>query len=95
MLDPVIEFFARIFNAIGRGIGWVIAMLLWPFMAVGRWYSHRGWMIRLPILILLLLLVVGYGHFIWSAERWTNYDPDYPDRYAFVSGGANPRRAGR
>ena len=90
MLDPVIEFFARIFNAIGRGIGWVIAMLLWPFMAVGRWYSHRGWMIRLPILILLLLLVVGYGHFIWSTERWTNYDPDYPDRYAFVSGGANP-----
>ena len=90
MLDPVIEFFARIFNAIGRGIGWLIAMLLWPFMAIGRWYNRRGWLIRLPILILLVLLIVGYGHFIWSAERWTNYNPDYPDSYDFASVTINP-----
>ena len=81
MLDPVIEFFERIFNAIGRGIGVVISMLLWPFVAVGRWYRGRNWIIRVPILLILLVLLVGYGHFIWVAERWVNWNPDYPDSY--------------
>ncbi|WP_417412776.1 DUF2333 family protein [Hoeflea sp.] len=81
MLDPVIEFFERIFHAIGRGIGMAISFLLWPFVAVARWYRGRNWLIRVPILIVLLLLIVGYGQFIWVAERWVNWNPDYPERY--------------
>ncbi len=46
MLDPVVQFFTRIFEAIGRGIGVAIAALLWPFVAVSRWYTRRGWMLR-------------------------------------------------
>ena len=55
MLDPVIEFFERIFHAIGRGIGMVISFLLWPFVAVARWYRGRNWLIRVPILSLPLI----------------------------------------
>ena len=32
MLDPIINFFSRTFFLIGRGIGLVIAWLLWPFL---------------------------------------------------------------
>lgn len=83
MLDPVIAFFERVFHAIGRGIGWFFAILLWPFMAAGRWFRQRGWLIRAPIIIVLALLVISYGHFVWVAERWVNWDPDYVARYEF------------
>lgn len=86
MLDPVIAFFERIFNAIGRGVGVVIAFVLWPFVAVARWYRGRNWLIRVPIIIVLLLLVVGYGQFIWVAERWVNWNPDYPAQYEVNTG---------
>ena len=38
MLDPIVNFFTRIFQWIGRGIGFVIGILLWPFLWAGRWY---------------------------------------------------------
>ena len=86
MLDPVIAFFERIFHAIGRGIGMVISFILWPFVAVGRWFQGRNWLIRAPIIILLLLLIFGYGQFLWVAERWVNWDPDYPAQYDVNAG---------
>ena len=42
MLDPIVNFFVRVFNLIGQGIGWVIAFFLWPFVAFDRWYQKRG-----------------------------------------------------
>ena len=56
MLDPVIDFVEWVFDRIGRGIGFVIAAILWPFVAGARWYRRRGWIIKGPIGILLLLL---------------------------------------
>ena len=32
MLDPIVNFFTRVFQWIGRGIGLVIGIILWPFM---------------------------------------------------------------
>ena len=46
MLDPIIDFFVRVFNLIGRGIGWVIALILWPFVSFGVWYKKRGWVLK-------------------------------------------------
>ena len=57
MLDPIIAFFQRVFAAIGRGIGMVVAWLLWPFLAAHGWYRERSWIIRGPILAILVLLV--------------------------------------
>jgi len=85
MLDPIIAFFERIFHAIGRGIGWLVAILLWPFVTVMQWYRRRGWIVRVPILIFLLVLIFSYGQFIWVAERWVNWNPDYPAQYEMTS----------
>ena len=46
MLDPIVNFFTRIFQWIGRGIGLVIGVILWPFMWAGRWYTQRGWILK-------------------------------------------------
>ena len=81
MLDPIVAFFQRIFAAIGRGIGLVIAWILWPFMAVTNWYRARGWIIKGPIGIGLLLLVGFYAYFIWQTQIWSGFNPDYVNSY--------------
>ena len=90
MLDPVIAFFERIFNAIGRGIGIVISFILWPFVVVAGWYRNRGFILKALVGAIIVLFVGMYGHFIWQAERWVNYNPDYPDSYEFAQGTVPP-----
>ncbi len=81
MLDPIVDFFASVFRAIGRGIGWVIAWILWPFMAFGRWYARRGWLIKGPIGVIILILVGLYAYFFYATQVWTGFDPDYVKAY--------------
>ncbi|MCA1442830.1 DUF2333 family protein [Ensifer sp. IC4062] len=81
MFDPIVAFFQRVFTAIGRGIGLAVAWLLWPFVALGNWYRARSWIIKGPIGLVLLGLILFYGYFIWQTQAWTNFDPDYVDRY--------------
>ncbi|MBP2233727.1 hypothetical protein J2Z31_000217 [Sinorhizobium kostiense] len=84
MFDPIVAFFQRVFTAIGRGIGLVVAWLLWPFVALGTWYRGRSWIIQGPIALVLLALVLFYGYFVWQTQSWTNFDPDYVDRYSLA-----------
>ncbi|RVN53402.1 DUF2333 domain-containing protein, partial [Sinorhizobium meliloti] len=81
MFDPIVAFFQRVFTAIGRGIGLAVAWLLWPFVALGNWYRGRSWIIKGPIGLILLCLVLFYAYFVWQTQAWTNFDPDYVDRY--------------
>lgn len=81
MLDPIVAFFQRIFAAIGRGIGLVIAWILWPFMTVTNWYRARGWIIKGPIGIGLLVLIGFYAYFIWQTQMWSGFNPDYVKSY--------------
>lgn len=81
MLDPIVAFFQRIFAAIGRGIGLVIAWILWPFMTVANWYRARGWIIKGPIGIGLLVLIGFYAYFIWQTQMWSGFNPDYVNSY--------------
>ncbi len=83
MLDPIVNFFTWVFQMIGRGIGLFVGVLLWPFMWLGRWYLQRGWMLKVGAGAGILLLVGLYGYFIWTTQVWTNFNPDYPDAYAF------------
>ena len=83
MLDPIVAFFQRVFSAIGRGIGLVIAWILFPFIAAGNWYRGRSWIIKGPIGIGLLVLIALYGYFIWQTQAWTNFNPDYVNTYNF------------
>lgn len=84
MLDPIVAFFQRVFAAIGRGIGQLISWILYPFVTAGNWYRGRSWIIKGPIGIFLLLLIGLYGYFIWQTQAWTNFDPDYVNKYNFT-----------
>lgn len=81
MLDPVINFFGRIFHAIGRGIGMVIAWLLFPFMSAGRWYAAKGWVIRVPVGLFVLIVLGLYAHFAWTTQVWNGFNPDFVDKF--------------
>ncbi|MEO3997874.1 DUF2333 family protein [Mesorhizobium sp. CAU 1732] len=94
MFDPIVSFFTRVFQAIGRGIGMLVAWIVWPFVAASQWYARRGWIIKGPIGIGLILLIALYGYFIWNTQRWTNFDTAYAEKYDFTAapaGGANPQ----
>lgn len=83
MLDPIVNFVTRIFQWIGRGIGFLIGILLWPFLWAGRWYVERGWILKSIVGALLLVLVGLYGYFLYAAQFWNGFDPDYPAAYTF------------
>jgi hypothetical protein len=68
MLDPIVNFFKRIFQSIGRGIGLAIGVVSWPFMWVGRWYTQRGWILRAVLGAVLLGIVFLYSYFIWNRQ---------------------------
>jgi len=89
MLDPVIEFFTMIFHKIGQGIGWLIAAILWPFVAISRWYKKRSWLIKGPIGLLLLALAVGYGFLFYQTQFWRGFDPQYSAEYGFAERSAS------
>ncbi len=86
MLDFIVPFFTRIFENIGRGIGWFIALLLWPFVAVSRWYTKRGWIVRGVVGLLVLGWLALYTTFFWNTQRWANFNPDYPSKISMTTG---------
>lgn len=81
MLDPIIDFIASIFKKIGHGIAWVLAILLLPFVAVSSWVKARNWLIKGPIILVLLIIAVSYVWFLFVTQSWNGFDPDYAERY--------------
>ncbi len=81
MLDPIVTFFQRVFSAIGRGIGLAVSWIVSPFVWLANWYRARAWIIKGPIGIALLVLFALYAYFLWQTQVWTNFNPDYVDRY--------------
>ncbi|MGX7874339.1 DUF2333 family protein [Mesorhizobium sp. ORM6] len=83
MLDPIVNFFVRIFQWIGRGIGLLIGVILWPFLWAGRWYAQRGWILKAVVGLALLVLIGLYANFFYATQWWRNFNPNYPDSYSF------------
>jgi hypothetical protein len=81
MLDPIVAFFTTIFQWIGRGIGFVVSILLRPFVWFGRWYAEKGWTIKLVFGAGIAVLAGLYLFFIYTTQFWTNFDPNYVDAY--------------
>ncbi|MGB3502606.1 MAG: DUF2333 family protein [Mesorhizobium sp.] len=81
MLDPIIAFVVTIFQWIGRGIGWIIALLMWPFLWFGRWYAQKGWTIKLGVGAVVAVIAAMYLFFLYTTQVWTNFNPDYVDAY--------------
>ncbi|MGN7770227.1 DUF2333 family protein [Phyllobacterium sp. 22552] len=83
MLEPVVNFFSRIFTYIGRGIGFIVGILLWPFMWASSWYTQRGFILKIVVGLALLLWLGLYGYFFYNTQAWTNFNPDYVASYNF------------
>ena len=80
MLDPVVNFFTRIFEAIGRGIGRAVSFVLSPFRWLD-WFARRGGILKAVLGAILVLIVALYLYFFWNTQVWTGFDPDYAARY--------------
>ena len=87
MLDPIVNFFTRVFQSIGRGIGRAVGVVLWPFMRVGRWYTERGWILGAALGTVILGIIFLYAYFFWNTQRWANFNPDYVAAYELRSQG--------
>ncbi len=77
MLDPVVNFFTRMFQWIGRGIGHLVSALAWPFVRAGRWYRERGWILKTVVGAVLVVIVGLWANFIYATQWWNGFDPDY------------------
>ena len=84
MLDPIVNFFTTVFHWIGRGIGFAIGIVLWPFLWIGRWYAHRGWILKTVLGLAVVGVAALYAYFIWNTQRWSNFNTAYPDQYTFA-----------
>ncbi len=82
MLDPVIKFFSGIFELIGRGIGYVIAWMLWPFITFRNWLRGKGWFVKIPVFIVLLLIVLSYAYLFAITQFWSIGDAKYAKAYS-------------
>lgn len=71
MLDPVFQFLAQMFATIGRGIRWLIALVVWPFTAFWAWLRGKGWFVKIPVFAVLVLLVIGYGYLLAITQFWS------------------------
>lgn len=93
MLDPIVNFFTRMFQLIGRGIGFVVGIVLWPFMWLGRWYLQRGMALKAAVGVVLLGIVGLYAYFFYVTQFWKDFDPDYPTRVIAASNTAQAANA--
>jgi hypothetical protein len=81
MLNAIVSFFTRVFQSIGRGIGLAVAFVLKPFVWLGNWFRRRGVILKVLLGVFVLGLVVLYGYFFWTTQRWSGFDLDYADAY--------------
>jgi hypothetical protein len=83
MLDPIVAFFTRVFELIGRAIGIFISWLIWPFVAFRNWLRGKGWFIKIPVFAVLLLVVLSYMYLFYITQFWSTGDEDYVAAYKF------------
>ena len=81
MLNSIVDFFTRGFEAIGRGLGLAIAYVLKPFVWIGQWFARRGMILRAAIGVAVLGLIGFYTYFFWTTQAWHGFEPDYAESY--------------
>lgn len=82
MLDPIINLFSKLFELIGRGIGYVIAWMLWPFITFRNWLRGKGWFVKIPVFIILVLIFLSYAYLIAITQVWSIGDEKYAKAYS-------------
>lgn len=92
MLDPIVNFFVWLFGLLGRAIGFVIGIILWPFMWLARWWGGRGFVLKGVVAAIVLGIVAAYGYFFYVTQFWFNFNPDYPRAEVVAAAEATTKR---
>jgi len=72
LFRAIANFFSRLFS-------WIVA----PFAAIGRWYTRRGWILRVSVGLAFLLFVGFNIYFMVQTQLWSGFNPDYVAAYEF------------
>lgn len=83
MLDPIINFFKRVFASIKRWFLAVFAMIVAPFVAIYAFFQSSGLIIKIIIGFVVIVLFGGYGYFGWNTQVWSGFDTNYAAKYEF------------
>ncbi len=81
MLDPIIQWLSRMWQALLRAGNALIALITSPFRAIYNLFQRSGLIIRVIIGALILPVIVFYALFAWHALWIRDYDLDYPKRF--------------
>src|SRR5690606_17525193 len=74
---------ASLFRAIGTFFSRLFHWIWSPFAAIGRWYAHRGWILRITVGLAFLLFVGFNIYFMVQTQVWSGFNPDYATAYDF------------
>ena len=75
----------NIFAFIGRMITALVRLIAVPFGALWRVYQSLSVLWKTLIAIAVIGWAGLYGYFVVQTQVWTNFDPDYPAKYAYQS----------
>lgn len=75
----------NIFAFIGRMIAALLRLLAVPFGALWRVYQSLSVLWKTLIAVAVIGWAGLYGYFVVQTQVWTNFDPDYPAKYAYQS----------
>ncbi len=89
MLDPVINIFSKLFELIGRGIGYLIALVLWPFVTFKAWLSGKGWFVKIPVFIIFVFIFLSYAYLFAITQFWSIGNEKYAEAYSIEKVGAS------
>lgn len=83
MLNPLFEFFRRVYFLLGVIVRRPLAWLGRPLVAAGRWYRSKGFVLKAIVGVIVLGIVGLYAFFIWQTLWIRGFNPDYVSAYNF------------
>lgn len=81
MLDPIMEWFGRIWRALLVSAKALVKLITSPFTATYNLFQRSGLIIRIMIGAFLVPLFLAYAIFAWHALWIRGYDLDYPKQF--------------
>ncbi|GAB1582635.1 DUF2333 family protein [Phyllobacterium phragmitis] len=83
VLDTVLRALRGVVSFIGRFLVALARLVAVPLGALWRLYLELGLIWKGVIGVLVVGLAALYVYFIWQTQVWTNFNPDYPAKYAY------------
>lgn len=81
--DKSVTIIRNIFAFIGRLLMALLRLIAVPLGALWRVYKGLGGLWKTLIAVVVIGWAGLYGYFVVQTQVWTNFDPDYPAKYAY------------